>query len=176
MLFVAFGCEAGDRQIGTLLEAARRYGRRVEQFAVRRIPPSGTWPLRRQVLRPGQPPEASMYPGDDAPDTWHFGAYCDGDCVGIMSLYTEPRPGAAPPGYRLRGMATAPHVRGTGAGVALLAAALDHVAARGGGEVWCNARAGAIGFYGRAGFDIVSEPFEIPGIGTHVVMQRRVQG
>ncbi|MGH9279052.1 MAG: GNAT family N-acetyltransferase [Acidimicrobiales bacterium] len=127
--------------------------------------------MRQEVLRPGQSPDASVYPGDDDPSTWHFGAYANGECIGIASLYTEPRPGEPPPAYRIRGMATAPHARGTGAGAAVLAGALRHVASLGGGMVWCNARAPAIGFYQRAGFEIVSERFDIPGIGPHVVME-----
>lgn len=69
-------------------------------------------------------------------------------------------------------MATEPDVRGQGLGAALLAAAIDHVAAGGGGELWCNARLGAVEFYRRAGFEVVSGEFEIPGIGAHVVMAR----
>lgn len=141
---------------------------------VRTIPPSGTWPLRGEVLRPGQAPEASVYPGDDEPGTWHFGAFRDGECVAIASLYTQARPGEPPPAFRIRGMATAPGARGRGAGTAVLWAALDHVASLGGGTVWCNARTPATGFYRRAGFEIVSPPFDIPGIGPHVVMHKIV--
>ena len=69
-------------------------------------------------------------------------------------------------------MATEPDVRGSGFGTALLAACLEHVAASGGRELWCNARLGAVGFYRRAGFEVVSEEFDIAGIGPHVVMAR----
>ena len=93
--------------------------------------------------------------------------------VGIASLYREPGPGGAH-GWRLRGMATAPEVRGQGFGMALLVACVDHVAAGGGGELWCNARGPAVGFYRRAGFDVVGDEFDIPGIGPHVVMTRTV--
>ena len=69
-------------------------------------------------------------------------------------------------------MATEPDVRGVGFGTALVAACVEHVAAAGGGELWCNARLAAVGFYRRVGFDVVSDEFEIPGIGPHVVMAR----
>ena len=69
-------------------------------------------------------------------------------------------------------MATEADVRGAGFGAALVAACVEHVAASGGGELWCNARMGAVGFYRRMGFDVVSDEFEIPGIGPHVVMVR----
>ena len=69
-------------------------------------------------------------------------------------------------------MATDPDVRGAGFGAALLADCVEQVAAAGGDELWCNARESAIGFYRRAGFMVVSAPFDVPGIGAHVVMAR----
>jgi predicted GNAT family N-acyltransferase len=40
--------------------------------------------------------------------------------------------------------------------------------------VWCNARTPALRLYERAGFERESGEFEIPGIGPHFVMARRV--
>ena len=143
---------------------------------VRAVAAGETRPLREQVLRPGRPPADSIYPGDDDPATVHFAVY-DGDrLVGIASLYRQDRAetGASGGGWRLRGMASAPNARRSGVGRALLDACLNHVAAMGGGELWCNARTPVAGFYARAGFDVISEPFEVPGIGPHVVMRRVV--
>ncbi len=53
-------------------------------------------------------------------------------------------------------------------------AASTRVADAGGTELWCNARMAAVGFYRRAGFEVVSEEFDVPGIGAHVVMTRPV--
>jgi len=72
-------------------------------------------------------------------------------------------------------MATAPDARAQGHGKALLSACTGH-AASAGGEVWCNARGTAIGFYLNGGFTVVGEPFDIAGIGAHVVMVRPVPG
>lgn len=131
-------------------------------------------PLRHSVLRPGQAFEETVYPGDDA--GVHLGAF-DGDrLVGIASLYTEDRADGAAGGWRLRGMATDAGVRGAGFGGALLAGCLDHVAGAGGSELWCNARMAAVGFYRRAGFEVVSDEFDVPGIGAHVVMARPLPG
>ncbi len=90
--------------------------------------------------------------------------------MGIASLYREDRAGGPSPGWRLRGMATDADVRGAGFGADLLGAGVAHVATTGGRELWCNARVAAVGFYRRAGFEVVSEEFEVPGIGLHVVM------
>jgi predicted GNAT family N-acyltransferase len=142
---------------------------------VRTVPAADTRPLRHLVLRPGQPAESTVYPGDDDPDTRHLAAFVDGQLVGIASIYREARSGAdIVPGWRLRGMATSGEARGKGVGRALLSACLLHVAAEGGGEVWCNARAEALGFYAAAGFEVVGEEFEIPDIGPHRVMRRDV--
>jgi len=144
--------------------------------AVRTIASVDTHPLRRAVLRPGQPPEAAVYPGDDDPRTRHFGAFAGDRLVGIASLYAESRSGEPARGWRLRGMATDPSARGQGAGRALLVACVEHVAAEGGGELWANARIGALDFYTRAGFEVISERFEIAGIGGHFVVRRMVSG
>lgn len=71
-------------------------------------------------------------------------------------------------------MATADGWRGKGVGAQVLAAALEHVEAAGGGLVWCNARTPAARFYERAGFQVIGEPWDDPEIGPHVRMWRAV--
>jgi GNAT superfamily N-acetyltransferase len=144
--------------------------------AVRPITSAETHPLRLDILRPDQPPESAVYPGDDDPTTRHFGAFVGDRMAGIASLYAEGRTGGQTVGWRLRGMATEPAARRRGLGRALLNACVEHVAAAGGGELWANARMVAVDFYVRDGFDVVSEQFDIPGIGPHVVVRRFVPG
>ncbi|MDO7743693.1 MAG: GNAT family N-acetyltransferase, partial [Pedobacter sp.] len=36
--------------------------------------------------------------------------------------------------------------------------------------IWCNARSTAAGFYKKLGFKMISEEFEIPGVGPHFNM------
>jgi len=143
---------------------------------VRAIAAEDTRPLRHAVLRPGQSFEQTMYSRDDHPETRHLGAF-DGDrLVAIASLYREARPNR--PGraaWRLRGMATLPDVRGRGFATAVLEASVDHVAAEGGGELWCNARVPALGFYRQSGFGVEGDEFEIDGIGPHVVVTRTIE-
>jgi predicted GNAT family N-acyltransferase len=141
---------------------------------IRRIAGAETRPLRHRVLRPGRRFEDTLFAGDDDPAAVHFGAFAGDDLVGTVSLYREPRPGTPAGGgraWRLRGMATAPEARGQGHGRALLDACIGHVATSGGGELWCNARMPAAGFYGAAGFEVVGDEFEVDGIGPHVVMR-----
>ncbi len=141
---------------------------------VRPVGPDDVRPLRQSILRRGQSWEGTAYPGDGDPATVHLGAFEEEGLVGIASLYREDRPGAGRGGWRLRGMATTPEVRGRGVGRALLAACVAHVATNGGGELWCNARTPAAGFYAAAGFSVLTDEFDIPGIGPHVVMSLEV--
>ena len=81
--------------------------------------------LRHAVLRPGLPPAFAAFDGDGAPSTHHYGAFDGADAVGCLSFMRRDRDGEA---HQLRGMATAPAVRGAGVGRALLAyAALSAV-------------------------------------------------
>ena len=130
-------------------------------------------PLRGRLLRPGQSADELVYPGDSLPGALHLGAYLRGDLVGIASVSPESPPGEDDDrAWRVRGMATAPEVRGAGVGGALLEACLAHVRAHGGRVAWCNARTPAVGFYQRFGFATEGEEFDIPGIGPHFVMRR----
>lgn len=146
---------------------------------VERVAADVVRPLRRRVLRPHQTLAEQVFAGDDAPEAAHFAAFDDaGEVMGIASITPEAKPGgpdgATARDFRIRGMATDPERgRGTGAGGAVLLAALDHARAHGATRVWCNARTPARGFYERYGFVAEGEEFELPGIGPHYVMSLR---
>jgi GNAT superfamily N-acetyltransferase len=80
-------------------------------------------------------------------------------------------PDGEPGDWRVRGMATAPHARGRGAGGAILRALVQHAIAHGARRVWCNARTSALTLYQRAGFVAASDEFETPDIGPHYRME-----
>lgn len=137
--------------------------------------------LRGSLLRPGEPPEALVYHGDDAIDSLHVGAFDGSELVGIASVCREDLPPDLRtldygPTWRLRGMATVPRVRGSGIGRRLLEACFAHIEKHGGTLLWCNARVVALGFYRHLGFTSHGVEFEIPPIGPHYVMTRRVHG
>ncbi|HKH88890.1 MAG TPA: GNAT family N-acetyltransferase [Acidimicrobiales bacterium] len=151
------------------------------------VEPSRTYVLRQQVLRPNltveQMAEVGVF-GDDGPDTGIYGAIdtASGELVGTGNVRREPPPSeleAAVPEagtdpWRLRGMATREDLRSHGIGKQVLDACIGHVAARGGGFLWCNARVGARRFYARAGFSEWGDEFESFGV-QHVVMWRLVE-
>ncbi len=137
---------------------------------IRPITAEQTRPLRHAVLRPHQPVSALAYRGDDTHDTLHVGAFAGHEIIGVASMYREGEPGA----WRLRGMAVAPGLQRTGIGRALFEACVAHARARGGTTMWFNARTPAIEFYRRMGCEVRGEVFELPDIGPHVVMWRRL--
>lgn len=145
-------------------------------LSLRRVEAGLLRPLRRELLRPGLPPEASVYPRDDDPAVLHLGAFApDGALVGIATyLPGEDRVAGQPPyrtpGARFRGLAVLEPWRKQGIGRALVAEVRAAARAQGVKELWANARVSSLGFFTRLGFHAVSSEFEITGIGAHVVI------
>jgi predicted GNAT family N-acyltransferase len=139
------------------------------------ISAEATRPLRQSVLRPHQTLNELHYAGDDAPNTLHLGAFKDDALVGIISVYQEatpsPNEGDA---WRLRGVATAPEVRGQGYGGQLMQMAIAYVARQGGTLLWCFARTTALPYYERYGFAPQGDIFDTPGTGQHYFIWRSV--
>jgi predicted GNAT family N-acyltransferase len=148
---------------------AQTHGVEVE-VTVEEVTPQVTYPLRRAVLRPDGGEVA--WAGDEDPTTFHLAARTGERVVGVVRFSPAPcpwRPRTNAP-WQLRGMATDPAVRGSGAGRALVVDGLARVAARGGDLVWCDARGTAAAFYERMGFTVVTEAYDKPGIGPHIGM------
>ena len=144
-------------------------------FVVRPVTAAETRPLRQRILRPQQSVEDLVYPHDYAVDTLHAAAFADGALVGTATVHPEAMPdGSAAYAWRIRGMATVPEMRRMGCGAALVQACIDHAAARSGLVVWCNARTSASAFYAALGFVAEGHEFELPGIGPHYVMTKRL--
>jgi GNAT superfamily N-acetyltransferase len=137
------------------------------QLDLRPVPLEETRELRRDVLRPYMSVDdlAATEPGGAAA----FGVF-EGDellAVGLVG------PDGEPGDWRVRGMATAPHARGRGAGTKVLQALVQHATDNGATRVWCNARTPARSLYERAGFVATSDEFETPRIGPHYRMELR---
>lgn len=143
---------------------------------LRAIDAAATRPLRRRILRPAQAEHELVYPGDDAADSLHVGAFDGERLLGVASVYRQSPEGAPPsPGdWRLRGMAVVPEARRRGVGAALLAACERHARARGGTRLWFNARLDALPFYFALGYVAIGEPYDLPGIGVHRFAERRL--
>jgi GNAT superfamily N-acetyltransferase len=131
------------------------------------VPVADTRSLRHSVLRPHEPSEAIA--SHEPPGAVAFAAFDDdrADPIAVGLIGPEGEAGW----WRVRGMATEPEARGRGAGAALLTALIQYAREQGAIRVWCNARLGALTLYRRAGFEVVSERFEIPEIGPHYRME-----
>lgn len=132
---------------------------------LRPIPVERTRQLRRAVLRPHQTLE--QLATHEPEDAFAVGVFDGDQLVAVGFVGRDGEPGR----WRVRGMATVPEVRGRGAGSAVVAALVQHAASSGATRVWCNARVAARSLYERAGFKVVSEEFELPEIGPHLVME-----
>lgn len=117
-----------------------------------------------------------MLPGDDDPSTYHLAAVDRDRIVCIGSFYEASHPHI--PGsrqFQLRGMATDEDHRRQKLGAKLLDRGMEIARQRGGDVMWCNARTGAISFYQAQGFEQIGEEFDIPTVGPHVRMFRRLK-
>lgn len=129
--------------------------------------------LRWKVLRVGKPRHTAHYEGIDIdPRTRFLVAYHDNKMVGCSTLQTDPRDGAI---YRIRGMAVDFEFQNNGIGSRIVEM-LQKYAKENNSGIWCNARIRAVPMYERRGFVIISEVFEIEGIGPHHDMQWDING
>jgi ribosomal protein S18 acetylase RimI-like enzyme len=134
---------------------------------IRPISLGQTRALRQAILRSHE--SVQQMASTEAPDTFALGAF-DGDELVAVGMIA---PDGEPDGWRIRGMATAAPARGRGAGTAVLDGLITHARSAGARRIWCNARTPARSLYERAGMRVVSEEFELPQMGPHVVMEMR---
>lgn len=141
---------------------------------IRFISTEDTLILRSAVLREGLSPELCRFDGDDDENTFHLGYYKGDELVCIGSFHKQDKEGYAGEGYQLRGMATREDYQGKGIGNQLLNFAIVYLRGRKVNYIWCNARTNACRFYLGIGFEIISDEFEIVGIGPHRVMYLKI--
>ncbi len=139
----------------------------MRKLECRPIPIESTRPLRHSVLRPKDTIE--VLASHEPPGAFAVGAFEGGELISVGFIGCEGEPGS----WRIRGMATAPQLRGRGAGTAVLDALVTHARSHGARRIWCNARTPALSLYERAGFRAISGEFEISQIGPHFVMELR---
>lgn len=128
---------------------------------VERVPTADVLELRSAVLRTGTPSSDPGFPEDDLPGTFHLAVRSPDGAVIATSTWL---PRAFPPepdlaALQLRGMATALDRQGAGLGSVLVEAGVGVARDLGCALVWARARDSALGFYRRAGFDVVGDGF-----------------
>ena len=141
---------------------------------IRRIAARDTIVLRDAALRPDLPPGGSHYPGDEAPETLHLGAFSDNTLVAVATLCREAMPGVqSTTSWRLRGMATLPEYRGCGLGRKLAQRCFVYAAEQGGTCVWCTSRVPTVAFYRTLGFTECSDTFSLPEFSDALYIRMR---
>ena len=142
---------------------------------IKEITAKETHHVRHLVLRQNQPLSACIYPHDEDDFTLHLGVFIQSDLASIVSFYKEVSPDiSAKSQYRFRGMATLPDHRSKGYGSALLAYGENILKERNVEIVWCNARVSALPFYLKLNYTDLPHIFDIPGIGPHKVMFKKI--
>jgi predicted GNAT family N-acyltransferase len=132
-------------------------------------------PLRNKVLREGKlTNEQCRYTTDSLPGAFHLGYFINGALVCVASFHPQSHGNFAGEGYQLRGMATAEEFRGRGIGNQLLNFGIVYLRGQKVNYLWCNARKKALPFYLNMGFEIISDEFELPGIGPHYVLYVKI--
>ena len=142
---------------------------------VRFIRTEDTYALRLLVLRPGGVIEDTHFANDRLEGSFHLGVVLDDAIICVGSFYPEKHQFLKGwKQFRLRGMATHPDHQNKGVGERLMRFAMEHLQAQMADLLWCNARIKAVPFYERLGLRVDGDPLEIPGIGTHYLMWRKI--
>jgi ribosomal protein S18 acetylase RimI-like enzyme len=141
---------------------------------IKRISQQDTFALRSAVLRNNKPVDQCALPTDGAEGIYHLGYFHEGQLICIGTFFPEDYKNEGSGGFRLRGMATHADFAGKGFGAALIKFAIDELTSAKASYIWCNARQIAVGFYNKLGFKIISEEFDIPGIGPHFDMRYNI--
>lgn len=112
---------------------------------------------------------------DDLESTFHVGAFKNGEVVSVGTfLIQHNNEFKEEKQYRLRAMATSPKVRGENFGKQVIDFALAELKKRGVELLWCDAREVAIGFYEKMGFKTLGDFYEVPIIGKHKLMYKKI--
>lgn len=142
---------------------------------VKEIPPDICHPIRNKVLWPHKQSNECSIDVDYSEGAFHLGAFLDNELVSIGSFFkqfNELFPFSNQ--YRLRAMATLPKAQKRGAANSLILYACDKLEHEGQKLLWCDARIIAIKFYQKSGFNIMGQSYEIPIVGTHYLMYRKL--
>lgn len=145
------------------------------EYKVKAVPVEDILAIRSAELREGQDPEQCRFKEDNDEGVVHLGLYNEGKiigCVTILKNANDMFPVAEQ--HQYRGMAVSKAYQGNAIGNLLLNNADRVVLERGANFIWINARMNALNFYRRNGYSVVGTGFDVPGIGEHFLMYKRL--
>lgn len=131
--------------------------------------------IRSAELREGLDPEECRFEEDEEEGAIHLGLFNEGNIIGCLSVFRKTN--AKFPvevQYQYRGMAVSKAYQGNAIGNLLLNKADRLVLDRDANFIWLNARNNALNFYRRNGYNVVGASFDVPGIGKHYLMYKRL--
>ena len=135
----------------------------------------GTYLIRHEVLRKGKPIETCYFTGDAAKSTAHFGFFRADQLIGVVSVFNSPSAlFDAPLQFQIRGMAVLNEFQCSGIGNELMLHAENYCRQHKSVVIWFNAREKAVRFYEKNDYQILGDAFEIPDVGTHFVMFKKL--
>lgn len=142
---------------------------------VKQILANDCYSIRQQVLWQHKAVADCGIDIDSQEGAFHLGAFIDGDLVCIGSFFKQKKPQFnQAKQYRLRAMATLPIAQKKGTAKSLLEFAVQKLQSDHQDLLWCDARIVATGFYKKLGFSIKGTSYEIPVIGTHYLMYKKL--
>jgi predicted GNAT family N-acyltransferase len=143
---------------------------------IRFIPAEEVLAIRNEVLRQGKLTlDECRFSGDKTEGAFHLGYFDNDQLVCVASFHPQNYGEYNGSAYQLRGMATIEKYRGKGIGNQLVNFAIVYLRGQKINYVWCNARKKALGFYQHLGFEVISNEFEVHGIGPHRVLYLKIQ-
>lgn len=150
------------------------YRKLSEKLTVKTIDTEETINIRHKVLRQGRPREDCYFPNDNLSTTVHYGIYEGKTLAGIATFLEENHPDFEGEHLQLRGMAVLDQYKAKGYGKLLLEAGEQLANQKKKQYIWCNARIIAKPFYEKMGYKTFGDSFEIPKVGTHFVMFKKI--
>lgn len=142
---------------------------------IKEISAQETFIVRHSVLRKGKSIETCAFEGDDLETTHHFGLFEDLNLIGIISLFLKTNPIFAENlQSQIRGMAILESHQKKGFGEALVKHCEEYCFSNQFDLIWFNARTTAVGFYKKMGYEIEGNSFDIPEVGEHYLMYKKL--
>ena len=142
---------------------------------IKKISAQETFIVRHPVLRKGKSIETCAFEGDDLETTHHFGIFDNSSLIGIISLFLKTNPIFAENlQSQVRGMAIVESHQKKGFGEALVKHCEEHCISNEFNLIWFNARTAAVGFYKKMGYEIKGNSFDIPEVGEHYLMYKKL--
>ena len=142
---------------------------------IKEISAQETFIVRHPVLRKGKSIETCAFESDDLETTHHFGFFEGLNLIGIISLFLKTNPIFAENlQAQIRGMAIVESHQKKGFGEALVKHCEEYCISKQFDLIWFNARTAAVGFYKKMGYEIEGNSFDIPEIGEHYLMYKKL--